>query len=411
MTQLSAGSLLAKIKLVILWLERNNLIRNLFSPLRYVREILMFERKTRETYKWIAQFYDPQELNAHRVQSFLIEPLKATPIKSKIYPGLWNTNPTISIQGDQIKIFLRATNMVFNPVTNSRGHNSLTTTHPITLELENGLHSVVRNALISGFLNSDGILSEQSVVLPESEPPCFEDARAFSYSDKEYLIGTWTTQVNMSGELVIRQSISIYSISEGLFFHLNSPFGLSMEKNWVPIEIRDDCLIVFYSSQPAYILRIDLKDFSTKLVSIGKHPFGINFHGRSQFIKLPNDNFLRVASVRLPVKDFGLIHFSFLVEHSPEYQEIRFSKPFFFSTPGFEICNGLGMNSSGQLIFSWGCNDKTAFFSGADLNQILDWLNENEIKVKNPNHKGYRRLRRIFGTIEDAHLCKCKQVR
>ena len=329
-------------------------------------------------------------------------------IKTVKYSGLWNMNPSVSFSGEEIKIYGRATSWVFNPKTNSRGHNSLSTTQPNSPLLETGSHSVVRNQLFSGYLLDSGELSNQIVVLEESAPPCFEDARAFKYKGEDYLIGTWTTQINEFDKSVIKQSMAIYSVYKNTFTLLKSPFLKSTEKNWVPIEVVGDTLIVFYSSQPARILKINLESHHVQVHDLQTHNLGLDFHGRSQLVKLDNSNFLRVASLRLPIKDFGLVHFSFLVEHGPNYEEIRISRPFIFNTLGFEICNGLGRFKNNNLIFTWGCNDKAMYFAKCDIPTIMKWFDSNQIQIKNEKSRNWHKLRGVFRDIEKRHTCECK---
>ena len=209
-------------------------------------------------------------------------------------------------------------------------------------------------------------------------------------------------------ELVIKQSIAIYSTKDRNFYFLDSPFGLSMEKNWVPIEVVDDKLMVFYSSQPGRVLEINLNTAKVKVNSIKSDPAGLNFHGRSQFVKLPNKNFLRVASLRLPIKDFGLVHFSFLLEHGANYEVVRISRPFLFNTPGFEICNGLGLYSPNELIFTWGCNDRSSYFAKVPLEQLMNWFLNNELTIKNFQSKNWANFRKIFRNLAQDHICECK---
>jgi hypothetical protein len=167
-------------------------------------------------------------------------------------------------------------------------------------------------------------------------------------------------------------------------------------------------LFVFYSSQPARVLEIDLVTSKVNPISISGHPSKLNFHGRTQFIKLQNGNFLRIASSRFPLKDFGSVHFSFIVEHAPNYEEIRASRPFLFQTPGFEICNGLQYQSEDLLILTWGCNDRASYFVNISVDSLYKWLCENELKIKNPRSTNWKFLRGIFKKLDRLHFCECK---
>jgi hypothetical protein len=393
------------IKETVRGVERFKVFRILLLPARFLRDVVWFHQKAKNSYKWLAKYFDSSSLSSSDIFIGILKPI---PILSKKYPGLWNMNPTVSITDSENRIFCRATSFVFNPRTNSRGHNSLTTTHPETKAPDLTQKSVVRNALFTGVLTPNGELVNQEILLPESSPPCLEDVRAFQFENQIHLIGTWTTQEFDGHQSIIKQSMAIYSTTNKNFQYLKSPFGLSMEKNWVPIEIVNDKLMVFYSSQPSRVLEIDLRSTETKVHSIRSHPLKLDFHGRSQFVKLPNGNFLRVASLRLPIKDFGLVHFSFLLEHSPEYEIIRISRPFLFGTPGFEICNGLQLNSERELVFTWGCNDKASYFATVPLAELMIWFLNNELVVKNLKSKNWNSFRKIFRNIEANHLCECK---
>ena len=397
------------IRCLVRYLEKSKIMQKIISPSRYLRDVIWFSQRTRVSYKWLAQYFDPDALGSHNQNPFLLDFIKPIPIIGKMLPGLWNTNPSVTIAGSEIKIFLRATSFVFNPITNSRGHNSLTSTHPETKLQEDKNHSVVRNALLTGILTKSGRLIREEILIPECPPPTFEDVRPFKYLNREYLIGTWTTQVEVDGKFVINQSIAIYSLDEKEFHFLESPFNFTMEKNWVPIEVLGDNLFVFYSSQPARVLEINLISFIVKITSIESHESGLNLHGRSQFVKMPNGNFLRVASARLPVRDFGLIHFSFLVEHAPNREEIRISRPFFFQTPGFEICNGLHFLSENELIFTWGCNDRASYFANVAFDSLYSWFCVNELEIRNPRSESWKLLRATFKQLGTIHKCVCNQ--
>jgi hypothetical protein len=396
------------LKRLVNFLEKSKIVKGIFFPIRYVRDVIWFSQRTKGSYRWLAQFFESDDLKNQQDVPFALPILNPTPIVSMKIPGLWNMNPTVSVTNSEVRIFTRATSFVFNPRTNSRGHNSLTTTNPITKCQEDGHHSVVRNALLSGILTSSGELVNEEILIPESPPPTFEDVRPFKYKDRDHLIGTWTTQVLVDEEPVIRQSIAIYSIDKGVFLFIESPFNLSTEKNWVPIQVVGDKLLVFYSSQPARILEINLLTSGIEVIPISSHASNLNFHGRSQLVKLHNGNFLRVASMRLPLKDFGLVHFSFFVEHGPNFEEIRISRPFLFQTPGFEICNGLQFRSQDELILTWGCNDKTSYFACVSVEALLEWLNEKELRVINPRSRNWRSIRANLKRLESVHACECK---
>ena len=407
MTNMISGYF-TKLKRLVNFLEKSKTLRGIFLPLRYFRDSVWFHKRTKGSYKWLAQFFDSEDLKGDQYSPLPLGLVDPKPIQSMKIPGLWNMNPSVSVNGSEVRVFTRATSFVFNPKTNSRGHNSLTTTDAETKKVQIDNHSIVRNALLTGLLTKTGVLVQEEVLLPESPPPTFEDVRPFIYKNKVHLIGTWTTQITVGTKSVITQSIAIYSIEEKRFSFLASPFDLAMEKNWVPIEVVGDKLMAFYSSQPARVLEIDLISSKVHLISINEHPSKLNFHGRSQFIRLPSGNFLRIASSRYPIKDFGSVHFSFLVEHNPDYEEIRISRPFLFQTPGFEICNGLQVLSENMLILTWGCNDRASYFSKVSINSLYEWLIENELIVKNPRSKNWRFLRGSLRKLESLHVCECK---
>ena len=379
---------------LILRLESFTLFKIFFYPLRWIRDVINFRKETNKSYKWLSQFFDPTSIKEDFESIFLLKLIETKKINSTNYPGLLNMNPTVISLKNKILLFGRATSFVFSPITNLRGHNYFRTSDSSTGVFDVGVPRLVRNLLFSGYLNSEGDLFDQKIELEESLPPCFEDARAFLWGSRICLIGTWTTaEFDQGNAPVIKQSISIYFEDTKDFLHLKSPFNQTTEKNWIPIEVIGNHLFVLYSSSPFIILKIDLNTGGFSAESNKSLPNQINFHGRSQFLKLKNGNFIRVASKRFPLAKFGLVHFSFIIEHDTNYEPIRISRPFLFKTPGFEICNGICRFRDNEILFSWGENDSDMYFGVCTESILLEWLIKNELTPINFKSKNWKILR------------------
>jgi hypothetical protein len=145
---------------------------------------------------------------------------------------------------------------------------------------------------------------------------------------------------------------------------------------------------LLYSTNPLVIALVDKKSLKVEFDSRSNVLDIPNLSGGSQFVKIPGDQFLRVARRRLPVEGKGLVHFSYLLIYDSSLNLLKISRPFAFRKVGFEICNGLMLTNDNLLYFSWGEDDRKLYVMSAKLSEVLTWIDENEISnVKRKNTK------------------------
>ena len=305
------------------------------------------------------------ELSTYRETNSLRIPALNRVIDISITPpgSLWNLNPTISSNSN---IYYRQTTGAFFPIAGLDGNP----------QIEN-VSKEFKNATFKASISPNFEVEQITEVLPLSGDPCLEDLRVISEGEKEYLVGTLVTS---SSPKPWKSTVAIYDVQKHRTISLVSPFGYQIEKNWVPIDVSNGLVRILYSSNPLQVIEMDLNTgVQRNLIPVKQSKS--NLSGGSQFVKLNNGEYLRVARKRFAVFNRGRIHLSYLVIHDANLIEIKRSRPFIFQTIGFEICNGLSLNKEGEIVFSWGENDRKMFLATALLEDLLKWI-EPEILEK-----------------------------
>ena len=287
-------------------------------------------------------------------------------ITRPISDELWFTNPTILDKKGAVHLFARATNRVYSPESDKYG----------AMKREERGSSLL-NGVLTGLLDNRGDLSGKEFVIPVTTPPCFEDPRVITYKDSYILVGT---VIEKESDLVNREwklVTGIYLAAQDRLLKIPSPKGRPLEKNWVPISVDGDSLLLQYMNNPLSIIEIDLISGESNLKIIDEDVKVTSLNGGTQWVDTGQGTYLRVARKRFPMQKLGYIHLSYLVLHGQNFKEIKRSRPFIFRKIGFEICNGLLLDEDGVLHFSWGEDDKKMFYGKKSLSTTLDWLDEN----------------------------------
>ena len=137
---------------------------------------------------------------------------------------------------------------------------------------------------------------------------------------------------------------------------LPSPIGAAVEKNWTPLVVGDDLLLI-YTLQPLVIYRF----VQGALHIVSAHPPVSNttdLRGGTPFIPY-NDGYLAIAHLA-PVQARGLWFYRHVaVVADAEGRPSQVSEPFFLARKGIEFACGLAETPAGFLL-SYGSNDSTA---------------------------------------------------
>ncbi len=157
---------------------------------------------------------------------------------------------------------------------------------------------------------------------------------------------------------------------------------------------------ILHSNNPQIILDVDTHNGEILDVHYGIDSNFLSLNGGSQFLFIQEENlYIRVARKRYAFWRLGTIHLSYLVIHDSNLKEVHCSRPFIFSKFGFEICNGLGVDPDGKLVFSWGEDDCRMFVGSMPLNQALAW-----IKVNSFNKQKFTNMRAVLRFLKLASI-------
>jgi len=286
----------------------------------------------------------------HLINQFLIQDLSGKSFYS---------NPTVLADKSTVKYFLRVTNNAFYPAADEFGNWHI-----------DGDGQDIKNGLL--MLEVDELNNKKTLssIIDMVGPPCLEDSRVFISQNKEFLVSTFVESSRISGGSW-KSSVGILDLESKVLYVMPSPFGVRIEKNWIPFESSksDDCINLIYQSDPLCVLKVDLKTKKLNLLN-GPPSKKARLNGGSQAVLLKNGNYIRVARRKYAWPKYGWIYFNYFVLHKPNFEEISRSKPFIFEQLGIEICNGLALNGD-DLILSWAKNERTVYTSTISLNCVL----------------------------------------
>ncbi len=291
-----------------------------------------------------------------------------THIKLSQERNLWNLNPTISQTG-KLEIYYRKTTGALFPKAKLNGIS----------RIDNPTKEF-KNAVMRIELAEDMSITKQETVIELMGSPCLEDVRAITYHDRTLLVGTL---VLTSSPNPWSSTVAVYDTLTKVTLQLKSPNNRRIEKNWVPIEINGNILRLLYSSSPTHIIEVDLisgeqKSSILDITKTSEKPL----NGGSQFVKLNDGSYLRVARKRFSVIGMGRIHLSYFVHHDTNFIEIGRSRPFIFRTLGFEICNGMRFEKNGVVYLTWAENDRDMYIASCSTQNILDFISTNRNQNK-----------------------------
>ena len=283
----------------------------------------------------------------------------------------FSINPTITRNGDLTEFFFRKTNLSVRPNADKFGNME---------KIQVG--SIIKNALYKGILINKNELSEVELVIPEDAQVALEDVRVITFGNQDLLIGTQVRTEFQDSQAKWRTRVAIQIGDQN--YLLESPVGKNYEKNWVPVSVKNGCLTMLHSNNPTRLVFFDLKDKTQTSEVLADIQTSIPVSGGSQFVALPDLNFVRVARRRFPLFHRGYVHVSFIVMNNSEYLECAISTPFIFKDFGFEICNGLQLDQNDNFIFSWAENDSMMYLGYCSRIKLLEWLKRNQL-TKNQN--------------------------
>lgn len=369
---------------IIKLLKRSRFSGILISSLENQVRERRFKKSCKQTYVRIGSLLKDSTLESLKIN--LIHS-RISEVNPESIPGYWQLNPTILKFGEKIYLCWRATNGVFFPVADKLGKMKLEKSTP-----------QIRNQILIGELDNDFKIMNQRKIHESVGVPSFEDPRGFDSEDCRFVVGTVVTEEPRHGSGKWKSSVGLLNILTGEISTIDNPKGKQIEKNWAPITFNESSIKLLYSTNPHVVVEINPLSFEVSYSSMSLDSLIPNVSGGSQFVRLPNGDFLRVGRQRCPVEGKGLVHFSYLLLYDASLQLLRISRPFIFQKVGFEICNGLMLTKDGSLYFTWGEDDRKLYIMKIKLAEVLSWLdsNENQKSKINQKRKNYNATRKLL---------------
>ena len=183
-----------------------------------------------------------------------------------------------------------------------------------------------------------------------------EDLRLFRWRGGIYGVAAGVSSEPGGGYRVQQVLLQIEAGAIRAHWPLPSPTGAAVEKNWTPLVVGDDLLLI-YTLQHTIIYRFD----HGALHIVSAHPPVSNttdLRGGTPFIPY-NDGYLAIAHLAPLVARGKLFYRHVAVLADAEGRPCEVSEPFFLAQKGIEFACGLAETPAGILI-SYGSNDRTA---------------------------------------------------
>ena len=193
----------------------------------------------------------------------------------------------------------------------------------------------------------------------------FEDLRTFFWKESLWCLGSARSNSDDTNTMAL-QKISGSSVVES--YLIQSPFGSSREKNWMPF-VSDGKLCAIHTMNPLTIVEISERGATVSLQKPLKVPKDLL--GSSQLVPW-KDGWLCIVHERSRGKRHLYKHRFVYFDRS---WDVAISEPFYWKEYGVEFCCGLAVHD-GTVAVGIGVNDSEAIiaqFEEADIDGLLEF--------------------------------------
>jgi hypothetical protein len=260
----------------------------------------------------------------------------------------------------KLRFFTRITNVSNKPKVNIFGQLQ-----------KRGAKSGTLNGIAEFELDDSYQVINYEEIVELTGVPNLEDPKAFVLEGQVVLFCNLVIREPNGPDRTFISKNAILTLDSQSVTALESPYFKNIEKNWIPIDVVDGNLRLFYSCNPLTLLKVNLKNGATTVDVIDKD-MQLDFHGGSQLIRITQDLLVRVVRRKMQMKKLGMIAVSYLMFHNNDLTVNKISKPFLFRKFGFEICNGLTIIDD-CLVFTWGEDDIRNFIGKIEINKLMNW--------------------------------------
>ena len=292
--------------------------------------------------------------------------------------GMFNFNPTISIDQNVLHLAWRSSGISYSSKVDKHGRFA-ELNHRTNYSFL-GLAQISLNKLDRTVI-SDGIetvlnVEKEEYIYPDKfldlneEIDGLEDPRFLPRNSNLLLV-----HVRHKPNSHFHYSVGIINLESRELFLLNAPHQAEIEKNWVAMQFESDELLILRSTYPYSTLRVNLKT-SRFLESTETYEKLGKIHNGTNFLLINSLFYIRLVRIRLSTIGTKKAHFNFLVFHDLDFNEIKRTQPFIFNNIGYEICNSMELKEE-QVIFAWGEEDKRIIMGSLPLQNLLQWAQSN----------------------------------
>jgi predicted GH43/DUF377 family glycosyl hydrolase len=263
-----------------------------------------------------------------------------------------------------------------------------------------GFRMIVRTAnyaIEQGVLHTDGILHNINYMLEldadlavrrveaivdhssglrryPSEIQGYEDCRLF------WMRGSWYATATVCDlNPVDRREIALLRFEGAAIADVRpliSPHPERHEKNWMPLVLDDELLLV-YRCGPTIVLRCDMDTCELERVADGDAPeVADELRGGSQGVSVPDGHLFVVHEVDRRESALRYRHRFVMLDHRLSLSGI--SRPFTFTSDLVEFCAGMAQRGA-DLVLSFGVSDAAAGLAVVSLHEVLALLEDSTL--------------------------------
>jgi hypothetical protein len=271
------------------------------------------------------------------------------------------TVPSIVSDGVNIKGAARISNGNYEALADFAGR-------PIQLYKNRG--EALMNGIVLFKVNIQGEISEFTIRHSLSSIPNYEDPKICVHQNQTFLIMTNITSPIKNELGPWRSRIAVENLETGVIHQLLSPTNRGIEKNWIPIQSNGH-LRLLYSSNPVSLISFEPSSGAAHF-NATNYKSSIILNNRTQMIKTPHPSipFIRIGSKKFAHRKFGYTPFHYFEILSDNFEPIKMSRPFVFSSIQMEMCQGLTIKGT-TLIMSWTENDKDNMIGSIEIESVL----------------------------------------
>lgn len=283
----------------------------------------------------------------------LFDTLRPTFVSVRI-PGEYRPcNPTLCFNGNGYTVVVRSVNYELMESGGVKLHGQDYDTVNYIGELSANLNVQRMNALEdTAFRN-----------VPGKSRDGFEDLRTFFWKESLWCLGSARSNAGDTNTMAL-QKISGERVVES--YLVESPFGFSREKNWMPF-VSEGKLYAVHTMNPLTIVEINEHGATVSLTKPLKVPKGLL--GSSQLVEW-KEGWLCVVHERSRGKKHLYKHRFVYFDRS---WNAVLSEPFYWKQYGVEFCCGLAVHN-GTVAVGIGVNDSEAIiaqFNETDIDRLL----------------------------------------